>query len=479
MSNLLGSLQTSANALAVLQQSLAVVQNNVTNASTPGYAAQRLNITSQPFDLVGGAAGGITAGGLTSSRDSYADTSVQLQLQALGLYTAQEQGTGSIQSLFDASGRSGAPAALNQLLTAFSSWSASPSDAAARQQVISAASGLASSVQGLSQSLNNVGLQLNQEIGSTADQINDLGARIQQYNIQRLQLNSADPGADAQLHTALEALSQLVNVTTLTQGDGTVTVLAGGGSPLVIGTQLNSLSASFFVDAQPAPVNAGAPPTAHILDSDGKDITADIAGGQLGGLLDTRNRVLPSFIGDGGQAGSLNIFAKTVADTVNGILVSGTVSTEPGAAAGTALFTYDAADATHAAGTLTVNPAVTPDQLAAVDASGNVNGNAVILAALGSANNPNGLVGGRNVVQYFAGIAAAAGRENSAAQSNASMQAQVVSQVRTVRDQISGVSLDGQAAEVLQLQRAYQAVSRVLTIINSLVDSVLAIVPPA
>jgi flagellar hook-associated protein 1 FlgK len=45
------------------------------------------------------------------------------------------------------------------------------------------------------------------------------------------------------------------------------------------------------------------------------------------------------------------------------------------------------------------------------------------------------------------------------------------------RNQISGVSLDGQAAEVLQFQRAYQAVSQVLTIVNNLADSILAWVP--
>ncbi|HEX4278861.1 MAG TPA: flagellar hook-associated protein FlgK [Bryobacteraceae bacterium] len=477
MSNLLAALGSSASALDVLQQALGVVQNNVSNASTPGYASQQLNIGSAPFDIVSGAAGGLLANGLQSSRDTYADTSVQLQLQTLGLYTAQSQSTGTIQSFFDPSGTSGVAGALNDLLTAFSGWSASPSDATARQQVISSATALADSVQGLSQSLNGAAVQLNQQVSSTVDQINALGAQIQHYNVERLKQNQPDPGADANLENNLENLSQLVNLTTLTQPDGTITVLVGGGSPLVIGDQFNSLSASDFVGAQPPPANPEAPPTAHVLDASGKDITENVTGGQLGGLLDSRNRVLSSIIGDGQQAGSLNVFAKTLADTVNGILESGTVSTQAGAAAGAALFAYDDSDGTLAAGSLAVNSAISPDQLAAADSSGNSNGNANALAALGNSNAVNGVIGGENLVGYFAGIASAAGQENQTAQSNQSLQQQVVSQVTATRDQISGVSLDGQAADVLQLQRGYQAVSQVLSIVNNLVDSILALVP--
>lgn len=477
MSGLLTSMTSASNALDVLQQALSVVQNNVSNASTPGYATQQLNIAAAPFDIVSGAAGGLTANGLHSSRDTYADTAVQQQLQTLGLFTAQTQSTGIIQSYFDASGTTSVPPALNNLLSAFSSWSASPSDPVAGQQVISSASELAFSVQGLSQSLNSLAVQLNQRIGSTVDQINSLGARIQQYNVERAKSTQVDPGADAQLENNLENLSQLVNLTTLTQSDGTITVIVGGGTLLVSGEQLNALSGSDFLSAQPPPANPGAPPTAHVLDSVGNDITGNIAGGQLAGLLDSRNRVLSSMIGDGQQPGSLNVFAKTLADTVNGILQSGTVSTQAGAAAGTALFTYDNSDATLAAGSLAVNAAITPGDLAPVDSSGNANGNANILAALGNPNTALGLIGGKNLVEYFAGIASAAGQENQTAQTNEKSQQQVVAQVTSTRDQISGVSLDGQAAQVLQLQRGYQAVSRVLTVINTLADSILNLVP--
>lgn len=477
MSSLFAALGSSGNALDVLQQALGVIQNNVENSSTPGYASQQLNITAQPLDVASGAAGGIAAQGLISSRDAYADTQVQNQLQALGLYTAQAQSTSTIQSFFDVSGTQGVSAALSNLYSAFSAWSASPTDPVAGQTVISDASAFANSVQELSQSLNSTATQLNQQVASTVNQINTLASQIQQYNQGKLQNSQPDPGADANLENTLESLSQLTNFTALTQPDGTVTVLIGGGTPLVIGNEQYQISASDSVDNNPPAANPQSLPTAHVLDSQGNDITADITSGQLGGLLDSRNGVLASIIGDSQQQGSLNQFAQSVADTVNSILESGTVSTASGAAAGTALFTYDNSDATLAAGSLAVNPAITPDQLAPVDASGNANGNANQLAALADTNNAQAQINGEDFVSFFAGIAAAAGQANSTATTNQTVQQQVVTTAQSQRDQISKVSLDGQAAEVLEFQRAYQAVAQVLTVVNDLVSSILALVP--
>jgi len=211
MSNLLASLTNSGNALDVFQRALNVVQNNVSNSSTAGYASQSLILTAQPLVVTGGLAGGVAANGLQDSRDQYAEEQVQQQTQTLGKYTAQAQATSTIESYFDVSGTGGLPAALNDLLSAFSAWSAAPNDATARQTVLSSADSLASSVNGLANSLSSTSQELDGQIGSTVSQINSLATQIQQYNAQRLQETEPDPGVDAQLNSALDSLSQLTN----------------------------------------------------------------------------------------------------------------------------------------------------------------------------------------------------------------------------------------------------------------------------
>ena len=463
MSSLLAMFGASGNALDVFQQALSVVQNNVNNSSTPGFARQSLNLEALPLDVAGGLAGGVASAGLHDSRNQYAEEQLQRQTQLLGQFTAQSQATGSLQSLFDASGSTGLSATLSSLYQSFSSWSTTPSDTNARQAVIAAAGDVASSLNGLANSLSQNSQQLNQSISSTVTQINTIAGQIQAYNQDRLTRTTPDPGEDAQLHSALDNLSQLTNFSTVTQSDGTVTVLLGGGSPLVMGTQQYSISASFPSDAQ-------------VTDSQGNDITSQITSGQLGGMLDTRNRVLPALIGDSSQPGMLNNIATALAGVINQTLESGTVSSATGAPAGSALFTFGSADPTAAAATIAVNPTLTPDQLAPVDSSGVANGNANQLAAL--ATTPLSQLNNMSITDALGQLTAFLGNENSTATDNQQSQQQVVAQATTLVNQVSGVSLDAEAVSVLQFQRSYQAAAQVLTVLNTLADSVMNLIPP-
>ncbi len=289
----------------------------------------------------------------------------------------------------------------------------------------------------------------------------------------------SDPGAQAQLYASLDNLAQLTNFSTVKQSDGTISVLLSGGDALVMGTQVNALSATDLVDPTPSLTYPNAPPTAHIFDSQGNDVTSQISSGQLGGLLDSRNRVMGDLLGNSAQQGSLNQFAQSLADTVNRILQSGTVSTAAGAANGAALFTYDAANSTNVAATLALDPDIDPAQLAPVDSSGDANGNANQLANLGNAGNTAGNIDGMTLVQFLAQMSSWIGQENQVATTNQTTQQQVAAQATSLRDQVSGVSLDQQATEVLQFQRAYQASAQVLTVLNSILDSTIQMMTAA
>lgn len=473
MSNLSTSLDSAGQALGVYQQALNVVQNNITNANTPGYASQSLNLTAQPFDLVSGLAGGVAATGLDSARDEYAEEEVRRQLSSLGTYEAQAQATGAVGAYFDPSGNTGVPADLNQLFQSFSAWSLNPNDLSSQQQVLASAGNLASSVQALSASLLQADQNTQTQISDTVQQVNNLTAQIQQLNIQQGQDPQSNPGLDAQMHNALQQLSELVDFSQIKQSDGSVTVVLSGGTPLVIGDKQYALSTAVAVPA--GSVNPQAPPTSQILDSSGKDVTSQITGGKLSGYLDTHNNVLASILGDGQQAGSFNQFVKNLADTVNGILTSGTVSVAAGAANGLKLFTYNNADPTLAASTFAVNSSITPATLAPVDAAGNSNGNALKLASLANSTT-NGGINGQTFTQFLAGISQFVGSANATATTNQQSQQQIVTQTESLRDQTSAVSLDQQAIQLEQYQKSYEAVAKLINVINSLMQTTIDMV---
>jgi flagellar hook-associated protein 1 FlgK len=177
-------------------------------------------------------------------------------------------------------------------------------------------------------------------------------------------------------------------------------------------------------------------------------------------------------VGGGQQVGSLNQFAKALADTVNGILQSGTVSTDSGAAQGAALFTYDSSDPTAAASTFALNANITPAELAPVDAHGDANGNANQLASLASSTSAGG-VNGQTFGDFFSGIASYVGQQSSTASTNQQAQQQVVTQTEALRDQASGVSLDDQAVALLGFQKGYEATARLLTTLNDIAETTI------
>jgi flagellar hook-associated protein 1 FlgK len=193
----------------------------------------------------------------------------------------------------------------------------------------------------------------------------------------------------------------------------------------------------------------------------------------LAGLLSVRNDLLPSLAGGAHQNGDLNTLAKGLADAVNIQLAQGSTTSTPPYQAGSGLFTYDATSATTSAATLAVNPALTPNQLAPVDPGPPVvsNGNALKLAALDSTSQINGL----NFTQYFGSLVSRVGNAASTADTQATAQQSLVAQAKNLRKTLSGVSLDEEAIRLVQLQRSYQAASRIVSVVDQLAQTLLNI----
>src|SRR5579864_993027 len=188
-----------------------------------------------PFDVTVGLPGGVTAGPVLSARDGFTEKAVREQQTALGLYQQKATDLTPLETYFDLSGTSGIGPDISGLFQRFSQLSVSPNDAVARQGVIDQANTVAQSFRNTAMGLAGQGTSLDQESRSTIDSINRLAGVIAQVNSHNRvdPSGSVDAGIDAQLNSALEEMSQLVNFTALQQPDGTVAVYLGGQSPLV------------------------------------------------------------------------------------------------------------------------------------------------------------------------------------------------------------------------------------------------------
>jgi flagellar hook-associated protein 1 FlgK len=509
MSNLLSSLLNSSSALSAYEQVLVVTQNNVANASTPGYAKQTLSLEAMPLDLALGASGGVRTGTIQSSRDEYAEQAVRRQTVGLGQAQQNVNSLTAIQSQFDVTGTAGISSALNNLFQSFSAWGQSPTDPTARQNVIDQATAVASSFQQAAAGLASVAQDTEGQLQQTVTQVNQLVGQLQGYNNQIQQGDRNDPGIDAQVNSTLEQLSQYADVTVTHQSDGSVSVLLNGQTPLLVGNQSYALSYGLQGPSATSPY-PGAPPSAHIYASDGRDITAPTTagGGQLGALLTVHNQVLPSYLGDATHPGDLNTMAQQFADRVNSLLTSGYVTDQSAGSVGSMpqsgvpLFQYawttatasdgtisQTPDYTNVAKTLTVNPAITAAQLAAITGTPTSsdtqpvtltsevsNGVPLALSNLANPTDPNDMVNRTTSFSSFYGqMAARVGTDLNDATSQLQVQQSTVAQAQTLRQQISGVSLDSEAMVMVQFQRAYEATSKMITILDQLTQDTINI----
>lgn len=449
MGNLLASLLNSAGAMQVYNRQLAVIQNNISNANTPGYVKQTQELEAMHLDLSQGLTGGLAAGPVLSSRSEYAEQGVRTQLSHLGLVEQKAGDLSQVSPLFNLNSETGVAGSINRFFNSFSQLSLNPNDALTRQSVLNSAQGLTEAFNETAAGLSRASHQAGTQIVALTGTINSLAQAIRDVNANyRQDIRSAsDAGLDAKMHASLEQLSEVADVTIAKGADGTISVYLGGQTPLVIGDRQFPISADLSS-------NSGA----AILDSEHWDITTQIRSGQLAGALEERNDLIPSYEAD------LDNLAGQFTLQINQQLAAGIDAT--GATPATDLFFFDPA---AGAASMRTN-ALTPDQIAAATASGpGGNANALDIAAMAGAKTINGYT----FTEAYGNLGGRVGRDIASAGNEKLTQRGLVDQARAMRDQVSGVSLDEEAAHLLQVQRAYQASGKLMSVLNDLMDTLM------
>jgi flagellar hook-associated protein 1 len=341
--------------------------------------------------------------------------------------------------------------ATNSFFSALSSLASNPSDTATRQNVLTAASSLASAFNSAASQLTQVASSLDQNTVSDASQVNTLTSTIASLNSQ---ITSHSPNADAgaledQRQQAIAQLSQLVGLDQISnQGNG-ITLTTSGGAVLVSGSQSFALSTSNVAGSE------------HVF-AGGQDITSNISGGDLGGVLQARNQQLPSY------QKALDSLAFSVGTQVNTVNAAG-IDANGNAGGNIFLLPTTQSGAAAQIQVATTNPALIAAAGPGEGSAGNANASA--LAALSTANIANG--GTQTASGFLASFLGQIGSDASAATSDNSVQQASLTQLTAQRDSFSAVSLDEEAANLTQFQRAYQAASQVFNTADTVYSSAI------
>jgi flagellar hook-associated protein 1 FlgK len=445
-------------ALIADQEALSVTGNNVANQNTAGYTREVVSFqTIDAVTLSGGSFGSGVTATETSQRDRVLEQQVQQQTQTQAQSGALETALTQIQNIFGLSSTSTSASstalssATDSFFSALSALASDPSDTATRQNVLSAAQTLANTFNSAANQLAQVSSTLNQQVVGDVGQVNSLTTTIASLNAQ---ITSLSPNADAgtledQRQLAITQLSQLVGLDQISTENNGITLTTSNGAVLVSGSKSFALTTS----------QVGG--TTHILaGGTGQDVTSNLTGGDLGGVLQARDQQLPAY------QSALDSLANGIGTAVNqqnelGIDANG----NPGAA----LFSLPPT-ASGAAAQITV-ATTDPNAVAAASpgegSAGNANASA--LAGLSSAD----VAGGQTASDFLASFLGQIGSDTAAATTDNSAQQATLTQLTTQRDSISGVSLDEEASNLTQFQQAYQAASQVFNIANTVMASAL------
>jgi flagellar hook-associated protein 1 FlgK len=288
-------------------------------------------------------------------------------------------------------------------------------------------------------------------VGQSVVQVNQLTQQIAALNVQVSDLTKVGQDAGVFLDQRTQLVRQLsgqIDISETTAENNSLTIATTSGSVLVDGSQ------SFALSTQ---VNANS--TYHDVFSNGVDITPNITGGALGGLIQARDQAIPNVLSQ------LDTLAYNVETSFNTQSRAGFDAT---GVAGVNFFTQPTS-ALGAASTIAV--AISDPNLVAASSDGTVgsNGNAQKLANLQNVANVNG----QTPINYYSNVVFQLGNEVSQAQSEQTAVGLIQQQLTDQRGAISGVSLDEEAVSLIQFQSAYQASANVVNIVNTLLTTTL------
>jgi flagellar hook-associated protein 1 FlgK len=285
-------LSTGVSGLLAFQNALDTISNNVSNVNTPGYSTETTNLVTNPSmqTVEGGIGTGVSVSNVSRSYSTYLDAQTQSATSGFNQFNTLSSLADTINNMF-ADPTTGLSATLQNLSQSLQTLANSPTQTASRSAVLNQLQSVVSQFQGYQSTFNQLNSQVNTQLQQEASTVTSLSQQIASLNAQIQAAAGNGTGQPPnnlldQRNNAIDQLSQHINVNTLQQSDGTINVFIGSGQPLVVGTTASSLLAT------PGQFNSGQLDLSLQQGKNISDVTSQLTGGTIGGLLQFRTQML-------------------------------------------------------------------------------------------------------------------------------------------------------------------------------------------
>ena len=328
------ALNSALSGLSTSQYALNTVANNLANVNTEGYTQK---VTYQEAVVLSGTGAGVQVASVQRVVDENLLATIRDANAETGSLEVQNDYYSSLATLFGTlEDNTAISQQVTDMLTALESLALDPTGSVTTSDLLLEAEDLTDRLADLSESLQDFRLQADKDIDGVIDEINELLQTIDETNKEiavGLAVGTDVTGLQDQRDLALSQLSQYMDISTFNQDNGAITVYTTSGTTLV-GNSAATLSytpAAYVTSSMTEAEGSFSGITVNTGDSS-VDITGSINEGELAGLLEVRDSVIPSI------QSQLDEFAQELRDAVNLAHNAGTAYPGASSLSGTTTF---------------------------------------------------------------------------------------------------------------------------------------------
>ena len=482
------AMEIARKALFTSQMAIQVTSHNIANVNTPGYSRQEAIITEA--GAMSSAPGQLGMGTIVSGIRQQVDQLTDRQLiSENGTYASLDytsRATSQVEAIFNDTTGAGLSNRISEFYNSWDDLSANPQGTAERQTVVSTAELLTAEFRRIDSQLSSLRENANKDVVSIVGEVNQIATQIASLNggIKSALVQGQQPNdLMDQRGVLLKSLAEKIGYSSITDSNGQVNIYVGNGRTLVDGETAGSLIADvntadpdseLVYDVKIRLPGQGSP--VSVLDT----ITGDVTSGELAAAIQFRDGYMTT-VRDRVDQLAYAINTQVNAQHEQGYGLAGGVP-----ATGVDFFTplapldplvpeKDAARnfqvASNVASDLRLIAAARVEGSETPPALPGDNRNALLMAGL--RNIPVANLGNATIPDYIAGMVGQIGSETKGVNLDLQHQKTVVNYLETRREEVSGVSLDEEMTNLIKFQRAFEAATKMISLMDTLLDDVV------
>ena len=485
MSDLLNIGRTGLNAS---KKSLETTGHNIANVNTEGYSRQRVNQTTNTPITKGGTVHGtgVRVKSVTRINDDFINKRLQKSITSHEYFDQRTDRMTQVEGIFNEIDSEGLNQIINKFFNSFRELANQPENETIRSVVRDQANLVVQDFRRINENLDAISSGIDENIKTEIIDINQTTEHLATLNkkIQALEAVHEETGdLRDQRDLAIRKLSESFSVNTYVDNKGQYVISAKGVGTLVTGTQVQRLEVGTQNKEDSSNGLAG---SAEIY-FEGKPAfpaTGKFRGGKLASMIKVRNEDILEV------KQKVNHISFNLAKSVNAIHRRGYVNRKLEADAQGNVSSADRKGLTtgidffkepttevDAARNMDLSSAVKEDLSNVVTAlSPNAPGDNRVSLAISKLQHERVMAQGTATMEEsFLQTVGKVGLESGKAQLDAEQSEGLIAQAKSIRERISGVSIDEETANMVRYQHAYEASAKIMQTAKEMFDTVISI----